>query len=246
MKNYTEENRIRPDILTAGVYWAIIIIMIYNIIAYRFYGDKGAFFAAGPLWLYGIFYSIFVLGVQKSVYIMVRLRARRSQYLNAETNMERSLRLFGAVGVILGIFLLALGFSFSKYLLGSSRGTFQCILVALSLFLLCSQGVLRGYLQGLNYTKPIIISDLLIAAVTVVFGTILSKALYDYGVKVNGLFHVDDFSAVYGSCGMLMGFFAGSLAGLIQIGVSFFLRKSEISDFVKTGAPRYLDNKNDV
>jgi O-antigen/teichoic acid export membrane protein len=44
----------------------------------------------------------------------------------------------------------------------------------------------------------------------------------------------------------MLGILIGSFAGFLQIVISYNLRKNEIASFVKTGAPRYLDNKNDV
>ena len=55
MRTYTEEKRIRPDILTAAVYFSIIIMMVYNIFSVRIFGEKGAGFCAGPLSLYFVF-----------------------------------------------------------------------------------------------------------------------------------------------------------------------------------------------
>ena len=246
MKQYYEEKRIRPDILTAAVYYSVIIIMIYGIIGLRIYGDKGAGFAAGPICVFGILYLGLVLAVQKSVWLMVRIRARRSQFLNAETNMIRSFRIFIFTGLLVMAVLLIGSYYFSSFLFGSSRGIFQCIIVAVCALFLSIQGVVRGYLQGIGYTKPIIISDLLIAITSAVSGTILSTILFAYGLKVNNLFHISEFSAVYGSAGTLAGMLIGSVAGLIQIVISFYLRKNEISEIVKEGAPRYLDNKNDV
>ncbi len=246
MKQYFEEKRIRPDILTAAVYWAIIIMMIYEMIALRIYGDTGAGYAAGPLSVFYILYLTFVLAVQKSVWVMVRLRARRSQYLNAETNMHRSFRIFAIAGVLVLCAMLPSCYVLSEFFLGSGRGMFQCIIVSVCALILCIQGVIRGYLQGIGYTRPIIISDLLIATSSFVSGTIILILLYNYGIKVNSLFHVDDFSAVYGSSGMFLGILIGSLAGLVQILISYGLRKNEIKDIVKQSAPRYLDNKNDV
>ena len=73
MKTYSEQNRIRPHILTATVYLAVLVMMVYWVVAMRIYGDKGAFFAAGPFFIYLTFYCAFVLSVQKAVYIMARL-----------------------------------------------------------------------------------------------------------------------------------------------------------------------------
>ncbi len=246
MKKYFEEKRIRPDILTAAVYWAFIIMMIYEMVALRIYGDIGAGYAVGPLAIFYIMYLTFVLAVQKSVWVMVRLRARRSQFLNAETNMHRSFKIFAILGLFISCILIVSSFVISEFMLGNGRGMFQNIIVAICALLLCIQGVIRGYLQGIGYTKPIIISDLLISLISGVTGTIIAIVFYNYGLKVNSLFHVDDFSAVYGSSGMLIGIFIGSLAGLIQILVSFGLRKNEIKEIVKQSGPRYLDNKNDV
>ena len=58
MKTYTEEKRIRPDILTAAVYLAIAVMMLYAVICQRIYGDKGAFFTAAPLSFYMFFYCL--------------------------------------------------------------------------------------------------------------------------------------------------------------------------------------------
>jgi O-antigen/teichoic acid export membrane protein len=129
---------------------------------------------------------------------------------------------------------------------GAERGFIQLLISGCAVLFLGVQGVLRGYLQGGGYTKPILLSDLLIALTTMVSGTVFSILLYGYGLKVNDLFHVDEFASVYGSVGMMAGFLTGAVVGFIQILVSFQLRKNEIDDFVKSGAPRYLDNKNDV
>ena len=107
MKTYTENNRIRPHILTASLYWAIAFVMVFLIIAHRIYQDKGSYFTAGAFGFWALFYTGLVLACQKAVYIMVRLRARRSQYLNAETNMHRSLSIFGTAGALLGLLLAA-------------------------------------------------------------------------------------------------------------------------------------------
>lgn len=246
MKQYFEEKRIRPDILTAAVYWAIIIMMVYTICGLRIYGDKGAGFLSGPLSVFYILYLIFVLAVQKSVWVMVRVRARRSQFLNAEANMKRSFRIFIISGIVVMAMLLIGSFFFSEKLFGSSRGNFACIMVGITSIVLCIQGVLRGYLQGIGYTKPIVISDLIIAVISFVSGIFLSLIMYRYGLKVNDLFHISELSAVYGSAGMLLGILIGSLGGLLQILISFTIRKAEIEEIVKEGAPRYLDNKNDV
>ncbi len=246
MKTYTESNRIRPHILTASVYWAIALLMAFCIIAHRIYGEKGSYFTAGAFGFFGFFYTGLVLACQKAVYIMVRLRARRSQYLNAEANMHRSLNIFGAAGVILGILLAALSYRIAGFLFHGERGFFQLIIVAVCGVLMGVQGVLRGYLQGIGYTKPILIADLLVALVSGITGTVATIFLYSYGLKVNDLFHVDEYSAVYGSVGVMLGLLAGTLTGLIQILISYHIRKAEIKDVVKGGAPRYLDNKNDV
>ncbi len=246
MKTYAEEKRIRPDILTAAVYVSACILMVFLIISEKIFGDMGTYFVAGPLSIYMLFYMGLVLSVQKAVYIMVRLRARRSQYLNAEANMQRSMRIFSLTGIFAGIILGLACFPISTGGFGTERGYIQIIIAAASVLFLGIQGVLRGYLQGIGYTKPIVIADILVALVSFVSGVVLSEIFYKYGTKVNDLFHVDEFSAVYGSVGMMTGIFLGSLVGFIQIVISYNLRKNEISNFVKTGAPRYLDNKNDV
>ncbi len=246
MKSHTEENRIRPDILTSAVYLSIILMMIYAIVCQRIFGDKGAYFSAGPFFVYAIFYMGVVLAAQKAVYVMVRLRARRSQYLNAQSNMQKSIRVLAIGAALLGIIVILTSYQFAGRLLGTTRGFFQLVIVGGSIIFLGGQGVVRGYLQGIGYTKPIFISDLIISAFSFVTGVIAVGILYRYGLKVNDLFHVDEFSAVYGSCGMMGGLFVGSLAGFIQTLVSFHIRKAEIAEFVKSGAPKYLDNKNDV
>lgn len=246
MKTYAEEKRIRPDILTAAVYVSACLLMVFLIVSEKIFGDKGMYFAAGPLSIYLLFYLGLVLSVQKAVYIMVRLRARRSQYLNVEANMQRSMRIFSLAGIFAGVILILACFPISTKGFGTERGYIQIIIAGASVLFLGIQGVLRGYLQGIGYTKPIVISDLLIAMVSFASGIIISGILYSYGTKVNDLFHVDEFSSVYGSVGMMAGILIGSLTGFIQTVISYNLRKNEITSFVKTGAPRYLDNKNDV
>ena len=246
MKTYTEEKRIRPHILTAAVFWSVIIMMLFNIISVRIFGDKGAGYLSGPLTLFYLLYVSFVLAVQKAVYAMVRLRARRSQFLNAEANMIKSFRIFVFAGLILAIILVTCSYAIADKFFGASKIYLHIIAIGASLLFLCGQGVARGYLQGLGYTKPILIGDMLIAVSSFATGAVISGILYNYGKKVNDLFHGDMYSAIYGASGVVIGLFAGSVVGFVQIMISKALRKKEIEQIVKNGAPRYLDNKNDV
>ena len=72
MKKYYEEKRIRPDVLTAAVYCSIIILMLYEVVAIRIYGEKGAGYSAGSLAIFFAFYCSFVLAVQKAVWKAVQ------------------------------------------------------------------------------------------------------------------------------------------------------------------------------
>ncbi|MDC7295380.1 polysaccharide biosynthesis C-terminal domain-containing protein [Butyrivibrio sp. DSM 10294] len=246
MKSYTEEKRIRPDILTSVVFWSVVVIMIFKIIGNRIYGDLGSGFGAAPFAFFYMFYGCYVLAVQKAVWLMVRIRARRSQFLNAETNMKRSRRLFVFISFVTGALLAALSYVISKNLFGSGRGYLQFLIVAIMSLIFGAQGVYRGYLQGLGYTRPIVISDLLFAVTAAASGTVISVIMYFYGLKVNELFHVQEYSAIYGSIGSIIGLLIASIICFIQIMISFSIRKNEIADIIKNGAPRYLDNKNDV
>ena len=246
MKTYTEEKRIRPDILTAAVYWSIVIMMLYNVISVCIFGDMGAGFCSATNSLFFLLYVSFVQALQKAVYIMVRLRARRSQFVNAQINMQRSIRIFSLIGVVLSILIGSTSFYVAKNLFGSGKVYFQLIIIAIGLIFLCSQGVVRGYLQGLGYTRPIVIADIIIAAFSFASGAVISAIMFGYGKKVNELFHGNEYSAIYGASGMMIGLLIGCLVGFLQILVSFFLRKNEIGQIIKEGAPRYLDNKNDV
>lgn len=246
MMAYTENKKIRPDILTKAVYGSYAIIMVYTIISHRITGNIGGYFISGPLTLYILFYLGLVQAVQKAVYIMVRARAKRSQFQNAETNMKRSMKIFGIGAVGTGVLVIALSYYISKYLFGSERNMFQTILVGICIMLFGTQGVIRGYLQGIGYSRPVFISDILISLVSFIPGIVAVIILHLYGDKVNGLFHTDLFSAVYGATGMTLGLVVGAAAGFIQALFSFRIRKNELSEFVKSSGPRYLDNKNDV
>ena len=246
MKKYYEEKRIRPDVLTAAVYWAIIILMLYEVVAIRIYGEKGAGYSAGSLAIFFAFYCSFVLAVQKAVWVMVRVRARKSQYKNAEENMKKSLKIFAFTGVLVTVVFTIIGINFSDLLLGSKWGRFQFLISTFSVLFLCVQGVVRGYLQGVGYTKPIVISDALMAIAAFLVGTLFSAIMYGYGLKVNTLMHIDEFSAVYGSTGMTIGLFVASIVGLVHTSVSFYVRRNELEEIGKRSAPRYVDSKNDV
>lgn len=246
MRTYTEEKRIRPDVLTGAVYLSCMVFMVFEMIIQRIIGDKGAFFLTAPMVLYLLFYCVYVLAVQKAVYVMVRLRARRSQFQNARTNMVRTLRIFAITGSVSGVLIILTSYLLSSRILGTERCLFLLIISGAAIIFLGVQGAIRGFLQGIGYTRPIMLSDLLIAVVSLFTGSIASGVMYSYGLKVNELLHVDEFSAVYGAAGALFGVLLGSVAGLVQSIVSYRVRKREIDEFVKTGAPRYLDNKNDV
>ena len=117
MKKYYEEKRIRPDVLTAAVYCSIIILMLYEVVAIRIYGEKGAGYSAGSLAIFFAFYCSFVLAVQKAVWVMVRVRARKSQYKNAEENMKKTLKIFAFTGVLVTVVFTFIGINFSDLLL---------------------------------------------------------------------------------------------------------------------------------
>ena len=66
MKKYYEEKRIRPDVLTAAVYCSIIILMLYEVVAIRIYGEKGAGYSAGSLAIFFAFWTASDFGRFKS------------------------------------------------------------------------------------------------------------------------------------------------------------------------------------
>ncbi len=245
-RQHYEENKIRPHILTTALYFAVVIMMLYQMILNRIYDNKGAFFTSLPIALYSLFYTLYVFAVQKAVYVMVRVRARRSQYLNAQSNMRRSLSVFAIGAIFAGAAIILGSYVIATKVLYAERTFFPVLISGISILFLGSSGVIRGYLQGVGYTKPIVISDLLVSISSMVFGVIASLILYNYGLKVNNLFHVDDLSSAYGSVVALFGILLGSIIGFIQNIISYNLRRHEIEEFVKSGAPRYLDNKNDV
>ena len=246
MKSYREDNRIKPHILTAMVYIAVVLMLVFEIAGVRIYGNNGAFYLALPLYLYFLSYCCFVFAVQKAVYIMVRLRARRSQYLNAQNNMSRALKFFSFSAILFGFIIGATGYSVATKVLGAEKDFLLLVISGVSIAFLGPQGVFKGYLQGIGYTKPIAVSDVCIAFVSMATGITAAEFFYRYGLKANSLFHVDNLSAVYGSAGLLTGILAGSIVGFIFTLISYRLRRSEIGEFLKNSAPRFLDNKNDV
>ena len=40
MKQYFEEKRIRPDVITSMFFFSVLIMMIYEIVTLRIYGDQ--------------------------------------------------------------------------------------------------------------------------------------------------------------------------------------------------------------
>ena len=71
------------------------------------------------------------------------------------------------------------------------------------------------------------------AVVAFLVGTLFSAIMYGYGLKVNTLFHIDEFSAVYGSTGMTLGLFVASIVGLVHTSVSFYVRRNELEEIGK-------------
>ncbi|MBQ7425376.1 MAG: hypothetical protein IJV21_03840, partial [Lachnospiraceae bacterium] len=160
MRTYTEEKRIRPDVLTGAVYLSCMVFMVFEMIIQRIIGDKGAFFLTAPMVLYLLFYCVYVLAVQKAVYVMVRLRARRSQFQNARTNMVRTLRIFAITGSVSGVLIILTSYLLSSRILGTERCLFLLIISGAAIIFLGVQGAIRGFLQGIGYTRPIMLSDL--------------------------------------------------------------------------------------
>ncbi|MCR4901706.1 MAG: hypothetical protein K6A23_02520 [Butyrivibrio sp.] len=241
-----EKIRLRPDMLTKGEFIAAAILVAVLVPVTRMAGSMCAGYLSVPLILYFFSCGIFLVSFERSVCKMVKFRIKRDQYQNALSLFKKSLLIAFIIDLVLCVILASVAYVLMDKFFYMERGYIILWLVLPAILCVSVQGCIRGYLHGMGYTIQNFVSMLIMSISSLIISVVLSFVANSYGEKVNALLHVDYVSRFYTACVCMIGFSIGAFLSLLYIVSIYGTKKREIAIFVKTGATRYLESKNEV
>ncbi len=166
---------------------------------------------------------------------LIRSRMSKGQYRNAEKVWKGAV-LYGVfIGIFSAIILFGLSEFFSVKILGIPNSLFGFRFLIPAVAFVCFSFVLKGYFQGIGSGLPTVLSDIIFYAFSGCIAYWIMSELKDYGLKVSGLLHNDDFNAMYANAGASIGVLLGSFITMIFLIVLFLFTDRTKRKHFRTG-----------
>ena len=231
---YNNEDSKRSNFIVQGGILAItgiisrIIGLVYRIPLQKKIGDSGMGYYSAAFQIYSIMLIISSYSLPTAVSKLVAARAARGQYKNAR-KIFRGAMLFACItGGAACLIVLFGADSLASNIMNLPKSAIALRILAPTLLIVAVMGVIRGYFQGLGTMMPTAVSQLFEQIVNAVVSVAAAIYLFEYGSRVSNLLRDNTYSAAYGAAGGTFGTGAGALAGLIMLGVMFFVHNREM------------------
>ncbi|MBQ7678351.1 MAG: polysaccharide biosynthesis C-terminal domain-containing protein [Butyrivibrio sp.] len=226
--------------LAASVVWAFLPILWLKVL-----GSVSVGYLTGPYIMLLFGYGVLIPGFQSAFIHGLRVRLHREQMQNISRIFHRTLPVACLVGVVLALAGAFGAMGLSELFTSSRRGTLVWLVMAPALLLMGPQGVLEGYLAGLDLAKAVL-ARVISAGVALFASILLSIPFGRYGEKVAALLHTEDLADVYAAVGVAAGLSLGSLAGLIYLIVLYLIHRRQLDERLRSGSGLVLDGRRDV
>lgn len=167
--------RKKQSLLTGAGVLAIATVVVkligalYKIPLTNLISVEGYAYFTGAYAVYNPLYAISMAGLPVAVSKLVSQNIEMGRIRDAKAIFKVARRLFLAVGLFGTILLAAIAVPYSK-LVGSPQNYISIIAVAPCILFCCQMSSFRGYYEGLNNMTPTGVSQVIEAAVKLVFG----------------------------------------------------------------------------
>lgn len=220
---------------------AIIVKMIgviYKVPLSYILGDEGMGYFNSAYTVYTLFFILSTAGVPKAISIIISKSEAESKN-NSYTIMKTLSLFFLVIGLFVCILFYLLAYPISNLI--SNRGAlFSMYVIAPSIPLLCSGGVLRGYLVGKMSFLPVAISEIISGASKLIFGLLFAVYSSNQGMSVTTI-------SAYTIFGITLGSFLCMIPLLISVSknkhkIASINAKSTIKEALKITLPITLSS----
>lgn len=198
-----ENQRKKQSLLTGAGVLAIATILVkiigalYKIPLTNLITVEGYAYFQGAYAVYNPLYAISMAGLPIAVSKLVSQNMQQGRVKDAQRIFSVSRRLFLLVGLAGSVILAAIAIPYSK-LVGSDMNYVSILVVAPCILFCCCMSSFRGYYEGLNNMTPTGVSQVIEAAVKLVFGLAATYVAFNYWLDSYHSRAIDGVADVFG------------------------------------------------
>ncbi len=199
-----------------------VIGLIYRIPMQHIIGSEGNGYYSTAFQVYSIMLLLSSYSLPLAVSKLVSARVSVGRWKES-----RKLLLVGLVfGVVSGLFFACVTYFgadfFCSVLLNAPMASIALKYLAPTVFLMGALGVLRGFFQGLQTTKPTAVSQILEQIVNAVISVVMALLLFNHGKDMETLSGITSYPAAWGAAGGTIGTGIGALVALLYFIWAFY------------------------
>lgn len=184
-------------VLAAATVLVKIIGAVYKIPLTNLISVEGYAYFTGAYGIYNPLYAISMAGLPVAVSKLVSQNIELGKVKDAKRIFSVSKRLFLMVGFVGMVILAAVAVPYSR-LVGSEMNYISILVIAPCIMFCCQMSSYRGYYEGLNNMTPTGVSQVIEAAVKLIFGLAATYVAFDRWLGSYRANNVDGTAKVFG------------------------------------------------
>ena len=243
-------------ILVAATVLVKVIGALYKMPLTALIGGVGRGYFTQAYEIYTPVYAIAMAGLPVAVSKLVSQEKALGNYRDIRVIMHTARRIFLLTGIVATIFLMAIAYPYSKFVIKAPDNFSSILAIAPSVFFCCCMSSFRGYYEGLSNMIPTGISQVIEALGKLVLGLTFANIIMKFGLKryesgqpVFGQIaanKAEALSAIYPftAAGAISGVTIGTLLGLAFLILRHKIVGDHITDAMLVSSPEAQSSKS--
>ena len=243
-------------ILVAATVLVKVIGALYKMPLTALIGGVGRGYFTQAYEIYTPVYAIAMAGLPVAVSKLVSQEKALGNYRDIRVIMHTARRIFLLTGMVATIFLMAIAYPYSKFVIKAPDNFSSILAIAPSVFFCCCMSSFRGYYEGLSNMIPTGISQVIEALGKLVLGLTFANIIMKFGLKryesgqpVFGQIaanKAEALSAIYPftAAGAISGVTIGTLLGLAFLILRHKIVGDHITDAMLASSPEAQSSKS--
>lgn len=258
-----EENKKQGQSMLNGAFILVVATVLVKVIGALYkmpltalIGGVGRGYFTQAYEIYTPVYAIAMAGLPVAVSKLVSQEKALGNYRDIRVIMHTARRIFLLTGMVATIFLMAIAYPYSKFVIKAPDNFSSILAIAPSVFFCCCMSSFRGYYEGLSNMIPTGISQVIEALGKLVLGLTFANIIMKYGLKryeagqpVFGQIvanKAEALSAIYPftAAGAISGVTIGTLLGLAFLILRHKIVGDHITDAMLASSPDAQSSKS--
>ena len=258
-----EENKKQGQSMLNGAFILVVATVLVKVIGALYkmpltalIGGVGRGYFTQAYEIYTPVYAIAMAGLPVAVSKLVSQEKALGNYRDIRVIMHTARRIFLLTGMVATIFLMAIAYPYSKFVIKAPDNFSSILAIAPSVFFCCCMSSFRGYYEGLSNMIPTGISQVIEALGKLVLGLTFANVIMKYGLKryesgqsVFGQIvanKAEALSAIYPftAAGAISGVTIGTLLGLAFLIFRHKIVGDHITDAMLASSPEAQSSKS--